>query len=124
MNAAWWMAGGAALSAIAVAALPGVDSDREVLFGMAGPLAGALLTWMLVQRVYTSGQPERLTSVMVAAFAAKMVFFGAYVTLMLAVLSVAAVPFVISFTTYFITLYAVEALWMHRLFAAGTQAPR
>ena len=49
---------------------------------------------------------------MMAAFAAKMVFFGAYVAVMLqGRLRVRPVPFVASFTAYFIALYLVEALY-------------
>ena len=116
MRPAWWMVGAAVLSWLAVAAIPDVDSDWEVLLGMLAPLAGAVGTWVLVARTYPS-QPERLTSLMVAAFGAKLVFFGAYVTVMLKVLAIRPLPFVISFTTYFIALHMFEALCLQRLFA-------
>jgi len=116
MRPAWWMVGAAVLSWLAVAAIPDVESDREVLLGMLAPLAGAVGTWVLVARTYPS-QPERLTSLMVAAFGAKLVFFGAYVTVMLKVLALRPLPFVISFTTYFIALHMFEALCLQRLFA-------
>jgi hypothetical protein len=116
MRPAWWMVGAAVLSWLAVAAIPDVDSDWEVLLGMLAPLAGAVGTWVLVARTYPS-QPERLTSLMVAAFGAKLVFFGAYVTVMLKVLALRPLPFVISFTTYFIALHMFEALCLQRLFA-------
>jgi hypothetical protein len=121
MKPAWWMVGSALLSCAAVAAIPEVDSDREVLLGMLAPLAGAVGTWVLVARTYPS-RPERLTSLMVAAFGAKMVFFGAYVTVMLKVLELRPLPFVISFTTYFIGLHMFEALCLQRLFARETPA--
>jgi hypothetical protein len=109
-----------------VAAIPGFAGDREVLFGMLAPLAGAAATWVLVARTFGS-HPEWLTSLMVAAFAAKLVFFGAYVTVMLTVLSLQPVPFVVSFTAYFITLLLVEALCLQRFFAgkagAGPRSP-
>jgi len=116
MKPAWWMVGSAVLSWLVVAAIPEVDSDREVLLGMLAPLTGAVGTWVLVARTYPS-QPERLTSLMVAAFGAKLVFFGAYVTVMLKVLALRPLPFVISFTTYFIALHMFEALCLQRLFA-------
>ena len=116
MRPAWWMVGAAVLSWLVVAAIPDVDSDWEVLLGMLAPLAGAVGTWVLVARTYPS-QPERLTSLMVAAFGAKLVFFGAYVTVMLKVLALRPLPFVISFTTYFIALHMFEALCLQRLFA-------
>ena len=121
MKPAWWMVGAAVLSWLAVAAMPDMDHDREVLLGMLAPLAGAVGTWVLVARTYPS-RPERLTSLMVAAFGAKLVFFGAYVTVMLKVLALQPLPFVISFTTYFIALHMFEALCLQRLFARETPA--
>jgi hypothetical protein len=104
-----------------VVALPGTVHDLEVLLGMAGPLAAASVTWVAVERTYRS-DPARVTPLMIAAFAAKMVFFGAYVAVMLAVLSLRPAPFVVSFTGYFIALYAVEAACLQRLFAGGMRA--
>ena len=121
MKPVWWMVGSAVLSWLVVAAIPEVDSDREVLLGMLGPLAGAVGTWVLVARTYAS-TPERLTSRMVAAFGGKLVFFGAYVTVMLKVVSLRPLPFVISFTTYFIALHMFEALCLQRLFRRETPA--
>jgi len=56
---------------------------------------------------------------MIGGFVAKMLFFGAYVAVMLEVVGVRPVPFVVSFTAYFIALYLAEALLMRRLFAGG-----
>lgn len=87
----------------------------EVLFGMAGPLAVAGGSWVLAERTWRR-RPERLTAVMIAAFAGKMVFFAAYVALMLSVLSLRPIPFVASFTVSFIALHLAEALALRRLF--------
>jgi hypothetical protein len=95
----------------------------EVVLGMAGPLLVAGASWVLAERTWRR-QPERLTAVMIAAFAGKMVFFAAYVALMLSVLSLRPVPFVASFTISFITLHLAEALALRRLFAGGRRAPR
>jgi hypothetical protein len=110
------MLGAGAVVGIGVAAMPGLESDREILLGMAGPLAGAVATWVLVARTFAT-RPERLTALMIAAFGGKMVFYGAYVVVMLAGLSLRPEPFVASFTVCFIALYVVEALCMRRLFA-------
>jgi len=114
------MGGAALLSSLAVAAAPGVESDREVLLGMLAPLVGAMATAVLVVRTWAS-RPEALTPLMIAAFGAKLVFFGAYVTVALNVLGLRPLPFVISFTTYFIGLHLGEALWLQRFFAANRQ---
>jgi hypothetical protein len=115
MKPAWWMVGAAVGSWLALAAVPGIDSDIDVLLGMMAPLAGAVATWVLVTRTYAR-RPELLTPLMIATFGGKLVFFGVYVTVMLGVLSVRPLPFVISFTTYFIALHLFEALCLQRLF--------
>ena len=61
--------------------------------------------------------PASLTSWMIAAFAGKMLFFGAYVAVMLKALSLAPVPFVASFAGYFIALHLFEALSLRAMFA-------
>ncbi|MDA1183780.1 MAG: hypothetical protein O2930_03930 [Acidobacteria bacterium] len=116
MKSAWWMVGGAVATWVAVAAVPGVDSDVEILFGMLAPLMGAVATWVLVVRTYPAS-PERLTPRMVMAFGGKVVFFGVYVTVMLAVLSLRPIPFVVSFTAYFVALHFCEAVCLQRFFA-------
>ena len=119
MRAVWWMAGAALASSLAVAAAPGVESDREVLLGMLAPLVGAMATAVLVVRTW-AWRPEALTPLMIAAFGGKLVFFGAYVAVVLKVLGARPLPFVISFTTYFIGLHLAEALWLQRFFAKHT----
>lgn len=116
MKAAWWMVGGAVVTWLSVAVMPGVESDVEILFGMLAPLTGAVATWVLVVRTYPAS-PERLTPRMVMAFGGKVVFFGVYLTVMLTVLSLRPLPFVVSFTTYFIALHFFEAACLQRLFA-------
>jgi hypothetical protein len=91
-------------------------TSLEVLFGMLGPLAVASGTWFLVSWVYRE-RPEELTGLMAAAFFLKMAFFGAYVAAMLRIMEFRPVPFVVSFTGYFIGLYLMEALYLKRLFS-------
>jgi hypothetical protein len=55
---------------------------------------------------------------MMAGFVAKMVFFGAYVAVVITLLSQPAVPFAVSFTSAFIALHLIEALALRRLFAS------
>ena len=108
-----WLAAGSALSA----AMFGMRYGREVWFGMLAPLVVVSATWLMTERVYRAS-PERLTSVMISAFAGKLVFFGAYVGLVIGVLGVRPVPFAVSFTGYFIALHMIEALWLKRLFVS------
>lgn len=102
-----------------------VLSDRrtslEVLYGMIGPLAAVCATWVLAERVYRQ-RPEALTAVMIAACAGKLVFFLVYVTLVIRVSAVRPIPFVTSFTAYFIALYFATALNLRRLFWGGMRS--
>jgi hypothetical protein len=118
----WWMIGVCGASWLAAAFLFGAI-EREVLLGMLGPLGVACLTWVLAERTYRMN-PERLTSLMLKAFAGKMVFFAAYVALMLSVLMVRPVPFVASFSGYFIALHLMEALRLRRMFAEDMRPSR
>ena len=116
MRLVWWTAVGCCGSALAATAVLGAGLGREILLGMLGPLVVTLITVPLTERTYKQN-PEQLTPLMIKGFAGKMVFFGAYVAVMLAVLSLRPIPFVVSFTSYFIALHLLEALTMRRLFA-------
>jgi hypothetical protein len=116
MKAAAWMIIGSLGSATAALMMVGRQLGPEVLSGMLAPLAAACLSWVLIERTYLR-DPERLTALMMSAFGGKMVFFGAYVAAMLKLVGLRPVPFVASFTGYFIGLYLIEALLMRRMFA-------
>ena len=116
MTTAVWMVAGSLLCWLVVLAVAGGRAGTETLFGMIGPAASAGITMVLAERTYRR-DATRLTSVMAAAFAGKMVFFGAYVVVMLRVLSLRPVPFIVSFTSFFIALHLIEALALRRLFA-------
>src|SRR5687767_12481084 len=102
-----WMAGAGIGSWLALSAIAGHRVNPEALYGMLGPLVSACATWVAIHVAYRSS-PERLTAVMMTGFGVKMVFFGAYVAVMLRALELRPVPFVLSFTGYFIALYAME----------------
>ena len=104
-----------------IAMIVGKPAGAEILAGMAGPLLAASVTWVLAERVYAQS-PERLTPLMISAFACKLVFFGAYVTVALKVLALRPAPFMLSFTGYFIALYLMEALYLRRLFSGPAKA--
>jgi hypothetical protein len=89
-----------------------------LVLGAVGPLVVALGSWKLVERTWRS-EPSRLTAMMIAAFAGKLVFFAVYVAVMLSVLSLPPTPFIASFTTSFIALHLAEALALRRLFSVS-----
>ena len=96
----------------------GARFGREVWLGMFAPLVVVSVTWLLTERVYKT-HPEQLTSLMIGAFAGKLIFFGAYVGLAVGVLGVRPAPFAVSLTGYFIALHLIEALWLKRLFVSS-----
>jgi hypothetical protein len=112
-----WMILACVLSCALAGVVAGRQASREIWLGMCAPLVVAACTWILTERVYKQ-RPERLTSVMIGALAGKLIFFGAYVAVAIGVLHVQPVPFIVSFTGYFVALHLIEALWMKRLFAA------
>ena len=88
--------------------------SASVLLGITGPLLVAGLSWAAMARTFRR-DPGRLTSLMMIAFAAKMVFFAAYISLAMTVLAVQPAPFVTSFVVSFIALYSVEAVMLRRM---------
>jgi hypothetical protein len=91
-----------------------------VLLGMSAPLVVATGTWLLAERTYKR-DPQALTSLMIAGFLFKLVFFGLYLTATMTLVSPSPVPFVVSFVGYFVALYLTQALLLRRLFT-GTRA--
>jgi hypothetical protein len=90
--------------------------NGSILLGIVGPLIVVSVSWVLMARTFRR-DPSRLTSLMMLAFAAKMVFFAAYVAIALQLVAVRPVPFVASFVVSFIALYFVEAVSLRRLLA-------
>ena len=110
-------------SSLAVSAFFDRQTGLAILAGMSGPLIAVTTTWILSEKLYRR-HPTVLTQLMLAAFAGKLVFFGTYVTVMLGALSLRPIPFIASFTSYFIALYLTEALFLRRLFWGAMRAPR
>lgn len=123
MTPVWWMTGTSVGSWLLVALALEPAAGDAALFGMLGPLAMAVSSWLLTERTYRR-HPDRVTALMMAAFGVKMLFVGLYLVIMLRVLGVQRMPFVASFASYFIALYVVEALYLKRLFAGALGGAR
>jgi hypothetical protein len=121
MKPLWWMVGASVLSWLAVSAASPGDVNPEILLGMAGPLASAVVTWVVTARAQAVS-PAAVTAVMMKALVGKMAFFALYVAVMLRVLVLRPNLFVASFTVYFIALFLMQALFMSRLFDDRTPA--
>jgi hypothetical protein len=123
MTPVWWMAGSSLGSWLALAMWVGPMVGVALLAGMLGPLAMAIGSWLVTIRTYVR-RPERVTAVMAAAFAVKMMFVAAYLAVMLRGLALPPAPFVASFIGYFIALYVIEAIFLKRLFAGSAGGAR
>ena len=115
MNAVVAMAVASIASVLVVGALVDPRARLDVLLGRLGPLLMASGSWVLIERTYRE-RPQALMNVMVAAFAFKLVFFGAYVAVVIRVVALRPAPFIGSFTGYLAGLYFMEALYLRRLF--------
>jgi hypothetical protein len=122
MKPVWWMVGLSACSALLVGqTVPGSVFCGEIWLGMLAPLVVVTGSWIFAARTYAR-HPERLTAVMMAGFAGKLVLFAAYFGLAIGVWKVRAVPFAVSFAAYFIALHMAEAVCLQRLFAERMRA--
>ena len=110
---------GATLASVAAVTLVvGRNAADDVALGMLGPLAAVVVSWVLVERAYRI-RAGHILPVLIRAFVWKVVFFGAYVVAMIRLVHVDPIPFVVSFTAYFVTLYFVQAVLLHRLVTRG-----
>jgi hypothetical protein len=111
------MFGSSVASWAAVTAAGGWGVNPELAFGIAAPLAGAAVSWRVVERTHAVA-PERVTSVLVAGFAAKMILFGLYVGL-LGALWLRPRLLVVTFGAAFLVLHLIEAGYLRTLLARG-----
>ena len=117
MKTAGVMTGACLFTWLVMATLVTPDAAVELLLGMTAPLGVAVTTMILIDRTYRQ-DPNRLTPLMIKAFGTKIVLFGAYVAVVVSAAPIDPIPFVVSFTSYFIALHMIEALWLRSLFAA------
>lgn len=109
--------GSSVASWAAMSAVAGWSVNPELAFGMAAPLAGATVSWRMVERTHARA-PERVTAVLMAGFVAKMIFFGAYVGL-LGALWLRPKPLVVAFAVSFLMLHVIEAGYLRKLLATN-----
>ena len=114
MKLVWWMLSGSVLSSAVLTVVLGKDLRIEVWLGMLGPLISAMVSWIIMERQY-SRNPRGMTALLIKAFVAKMIFFAGYVTAILSIGLVRPIPFVVSFTAYYLSLHSIEAIGLKRL---------
>ena len=118
MKLVWWMLSGSVLTALILTIPLKPEYRPELWIGMSGPLVSAVVSWIAMQRQYIRS-PEGMTALMIKAFAAKMIFFAGYITVLVSFGWVQPIPFVVSFVCYFLALHGVEAFGLRRLQIAG-----
>jgi hypothetical protein len=89
-------------------------SPVAVFFGMVGPLVAVGATWLAAEHVHRRN-PAGVSSVLMAAFGLKVLFFGAYIAIITKLLDIDMMAFMASFVIYFIALYIVQAVLVRRL---------
>ena len=114
MNLVAWMMSLSVLSTFLVTLAPGFRATTEVWLGMIGSLAVASCGWIIIEGTYRR-RPGSLTQVQAGLFLGKMIAVGGYVIAILGATSLRRVPFVVSFTGYFLALYLAQTIALHRL---------
>jgi len=117
-----WMVAASVAAWLLVSATLADHANPEAFWGIAGPLTSASASWVAYVRAHDT-TPERLTKVMITAFALKLMFFSVYVTTTMRVLDLRPAPFVVSFAGAFIALHAMEVFSLRRLVTGGLRSP-
>ncbi len=117
-----WMTAVSAAAWLLVTATLSDRANPEAAWGIAGPLTSAAVSWVAYVRAHESA-PERLTKVLITAFALKLMFFSVYVVAAIRLLGLRPAPFVVSFTSAFIALHAMEAFSLRRLVMGAMHSP-
>jgi hypothetical protein len=97
------------------------DTVAAAFMGMAAPLMVGIATIVMVERTIRTAL-SALTTRMTIAFLAKMVFYAAYVSVVIAFVTSHPLPFIISFTVYFVALQIIEAVYFKTLFTQAGAA--
>ena len=97
------------------------EAATATFLGMLAPLVVGVGTVLLVEHTARTDL-ERLTASLAVAFFAKVLFYGGYVGVVVGLLEVEPIPFVASFTTYFVVLQFTEALCFKTIFTGTGQS--
>jgi hypothetical protein len=116
-----WMVAAGVAAWLLVTMVWGERANPEAFWGMVGPLASATASWVAYARVHRQS-PVRLTNVMIAGMGVKLVFFSAYVAIMVRVLALRPEPFIASLVSAFVAFHAIEAASLRKMIAASERA--
>jgi len=91
---------------------------NEIFLGMVAPLLVTILSISFIKRTYFI-LPEKVTETITKSFLVKMILFGLYFVIILSFYTFEPIPFVSSFTGFFILFYIIEAVFLQKLFQTG-----
>ena len=114
-----WMVAASVLSWVIVAGVAGGRANPEVLYGMVGPLAVAAVSWIITEDERTVESRAADGRVDARAWRSRRCFSGARRGHACEYSRCGPAPFIASFTSYFIALHMMEALFMRRLFTTA-----
>ena len=90
----------------------------EIFLGMVSPLLVTIFSIFWIDKVFKTDK-EKLTATMAKSFFIKMVLFALYFIIILSFYAFEPIPFVLSFTGFFILFYIIEAVFLQKLFQTG-----
>ena len=114
MKVSAWMVAGSVACWLIGSRIVNPELTSDIGFGMLGPLVAAVGTWMSISTV-AGNDPKLNNQRMLIGLFVKALFFAGYVAAMIRVIHVRPVPFVVSFTAFFLGLLVTEALLVQRL---------
>lgn len=88
---------------------------KEIFIGMIAPLLVTIFSIAWIKHV-SKADPGKITATMTKSFFIKMVLFTLYFIIILRFYTFETIPFVISFTGFFILFYIIEAIFLQKLF--------
>ena len=87
----------------------------EIILGMLAPLLVSIISIIQINNLYKN-DPQKITATITKSFLFKMIFFAIYFIIILSIYAFKPIPFVISFTGFFILFYIIEAVFLQKLF--------
>ena len=88
--------------------------SSEIFLGMLAPLLLSILSILWNENSFKKDS-QKLTNTLIKSFMVRAVFFAVYLILIFTYYDFEQIPFIISFTSFFMIFYVVEALFLQKL---------
>ena len=89
--------------------------STELFLGMIAPLIAGGITIPVMKKTHAA-DPAALTKFMMKGFLVKIILYGGDVSIIIGFYAFNAVPFILSFIGYFVTLHILEAFYLKSIF--------